>query len=799
MKIPLILQDINSKVLPKNIVVTSPTFFIKSFGRFGIKIQDDYVIDFLGGQLIKVEDQDKIFDIPYIYSVIPVQNENVVKKEREFIGVNSNFSYTLFLGKTEKKIKLEIINNFNDVNIQSSEILVIHYKPNNVTLESQEHYDSLLINNDLPTLKELLPAIIKEENEYDLIRKLLLDFKEIKKHRGKLKGIEKFLNFIGFDPDSIKLYPEYTTPTGNRTINPNKKTDFKNGFYHVLYDNWIINDNDRYTKKNLPKAIIQINDISGLFDKLYYALVLANDYFTIPEQQMSFFGMSNSVNSEQFLSVTSNMTATYFVDTLSNLKSFNINIYNRTIQDSNPLYIIKNKKQKTDNIKLSEVKIYTGYYESQKQNNFIYQIEKELSDNTSDTDLTDEEEMKLEYLFGNVLNIELVSLYNKVRYTIKNVSNGLIQFVSKEIPLVNNLLQQKIFIGSYGSYELLFTSSDYYGNKEEYKYLININEANIDFEIFNSTKINEISNSIAQDVDSPIKVQNELDELNLSLTNSGTNMLLTPDLLNYFDIVKNENHRNLLGNKQFNMKLMNKNIAMRDVTETLPLKYVDNFLNVISLKKIDGCEYEFSDNLFTKLLDISIDNITFEQHWFITTKTNSVNINKYLHTINIIDSNGIEEIIIGIETIIKNKLNSQFEFRTVNIPVNYDFDLYQDLDSIDQSNYPFPSVAPIIINSVYPRLHNISIDEINSNDDSYSLKLGDIILCRIDSRYIVNATDIKWSVFNSFNNELLFETNDFALKYRVLEKALYNIKLTLMINNEQYVINKKEIQTSFTI
>ena len=62
-----------------------------------------------------------------------------------------------------------------------------------------------------------------------------------------------------------------------------------------------------------------------LFDKIIYALTLANDYFTVPEQEMSFFGVSNSANSEQYLSITSNTTKVYHINTLDKLKNININ------------------------------------------------------------------------------------------------------------------------------------------------------------------------------------------------------------------------------------------------------------------------------------------------------------------------------------------------------------------------------------------------------------------------------------------------------------------------------------------
>ena len=72
-------------------------------------------------------------------------------------------------------------------------------------------------------------------------------------------------------------------------------------------------------------------------------------------------------------------------------------------------------------------------------------------------------------------------------------------------------------------------------------------------------------------------------------------------------------------------------------------------------------------------------------------------------------------------------------------------------------------------------------------------------MCTIDNRFITKATDIKWQIFNAFTDELLYEYFGFSLKYRVMESALYNIKLTLFINGEQYVVQKKEIQTSFNV
>jgi hypothetical protein len=147
---------------------------------------------------------------------------------------------------------------------------------------------------------------------------------------------------------------------------------------------------------------------------------------------------------------------------------------------------------------------------------------------------------------------------------------------------------------------------------------------------------------------------------------------------------------------------------------------------------------------------------------------------------------------------LKNELPSIYEYKNKIIPVNYDFELYQELD-YSNTDLPSNTLEPINIKSVYPRLRNIDIDDILVDDDTYSLKIGDIILCTIDNRFITKATDIKWQIFNAFTDELLYEYFGFSLKYRVMESALYNIKLTLFINGEQYVVQKKEIQTSFNV
>ena len=226
------------------------------------------------------------------------------------------------------------------------------------------------------------------------------------------------------------------------------------------------------------------------------------------------------------------------------------------------------------------------------------------------------------------------------------------------------------------------------------------------------------------------------------------------------------------------MELFNHNFIMKDITETLNVDFVDNFLEIYSIKKLPNYDYEFSNNLFVKLMNIKIDENIFEEHYFITTIENSVNINKYLHFINISNNN---EIIYNIDNIVNNTIDNEFELKNSKIPINYDFELYNE--SIENINFPNDTINPILIKSVYPRLKNINLDSINNNDDNYSLKIGDIILCKLNNNFIVNATDIKWIIYNSFTNEKIFEINDYSLKYRINDKTLFDIKLILNINN----------------
>ena len=88
--------------------------------------------------------------------------------------------------------------------------------------------------------------------------------------------------------------------------------------------------------------------------------------------------------------------------------------------------------------------------------------------------------------------------------------------------------------------------------------------------------------------------------------------------------------------------------------------------------------------------------------------------------------------------------------------------------------------------------------KINSSDslNTYYLKIGDVIVARINNNYITEYENLKWSVINSFDKKVLFETNDYTLKYRINRKTIYDIKCEFDIYGRHYTLVKKAIQSS---
>ena len=190
------------------------------------------------------------------------------------------------------------------------------------------------------------------------------------------------------------------------------------------------------------------------------------------------------------------------------------------------------------------------------------------------------------------------------------------------------------------------------------------------------------------------------------------------------------------------------------------------------------------DKLFiTAMIIKEVDN-SLNPYIFITTTETGIDITKNLFDLVLIND-GDDTDVISIYDLPNTFCKK--------IPINYDFTLFfRDVSNYVSFNHYPVRQNPIIVESIFNKLININI-----SNDSYNLKLGDIFCCIPNPNYVTENTDILWSVFNSFNNELLYTSKDYMLKYRITEKTIYTIQLEFKINNVPYIIRKNSIQSTF--
>lgn len=769
MTIPVILYDIDNNSIPLNCISKANTFFIRSFQTFGIEIiySENNTIIYSVKQNPNSTTEDDIVLI----------NENYIFQPTE------NFAYSIFL---ESDVQIRVWNLSGE-----SVLYNIEYRPENI---EPEHYNDLLDNNFLPNFTQLLPAVI-DGNTGELIKRLLIDFKNIRKHKGTITGIEKFLNLIGFDPDTIKVYPEFLTPSGNKTINPNTKVDIKTGDYHVIFENYHIDNDDKYTIKNMPKAILGIKNLDELFDKLYYALSLANIYFTLPEQDIAFFGVNYMTNSEQYLSVAGNTYVTYAQNPHHYVNDLKINMYTN-YDNTLKRYIIVNNKQVTETTEKTEVRYKP---KPTQPNNELFAVDVEYFDNV-ENDL-DFESMSI---FGNLLNLSILSVGNYIKYEIKKVGNDFTKIISQSV-IGTEIPEEIKFIGTVsGEYRLIVTITDFWNNQDvyAYSYTIDNTKALIDFKVFNSAVLTEEMNELNLDVSSPSLTTVETENYILPLVN-------VPNLLNdYFDIDVTgiQTLQYLMGTKKYLTPEVNKNYIVDKATD-MPIDYMDNWLHIISVKKLPNHQLKLriTEPYYNKLeiIDIGTSEIEFDNDLFVTDLAinelvdGEIVVNNYLLITT--RSGGIDIIpelfdLVYVDNTIPDavEIHSLYDLvdliEEVKIPVNYDFELFHRLVSTD--NFPqLTTDDKLIVKSLFPRLTN----------DNYNVKLGDILGCTINEQYINNQQNVRWEVRNTFTNELLFETTDRMLKYRISDNMIYTVILMFGVGTDNYVINKSSVVSSFIV
>lgn len=769
MKFPIVLYGIDKSLLSRNIVTNTNSFYFYSYQKMNVKILKGvgtlYAVTSQNGQL------------------------NIVQGQQ----LSDNFGYTLIMENDRSTVIIEITTSGDKKQIQVSLNL------DNVINEvhGNEHYSDMLVNYYLPTYEELSNAIPNEFNQRDIIKRLLLDFRSVLKYKGTKKGIENFFNIIGYADSNLKIYDIFKKPTSEETLKPNTATDTKTGDYHVLYENF---ENNGLDQDNLPIDSFIIENLDDFKIKLINSIVLANTYFTVEEQNIKFFGLEYSSNIANYSSFTSFMSKIHEIDVNQFRKNIDVNASYFT-DSQHEFDVVKHKKMIQKNLYLTESK-YT--ITTPKNNNEIYFVDSEIYD-----DEVLGEFGTYERKFAIILhfNINAVNLF--LEYKIINKSNPLSTLKVNKFWSESNVTKQVAFTKS-GNYSLIVTTWDTFNNKEEYHFdfVISANISKIDFETFNSAIVSDDFkelNKINLDPDSNIESINKSDNFVLKLQD------IPVDLHTYYQQAVAPS--NYLTNIERKILLeINKNTALNTITESLPLKYIDNWLNIISCKvtnnsqlKIqiyDGndCQYKLidvkdiglydinQDCIYVTIMDI-LENGMFIPYYFITTTRTGVLINDSTIKFMVIENGNVKNIgnVDGYTNHILT-VNSDFPLFPVKSELLPNFEPYiSDSDDKDENGF-------VLIKSVFPRLIDISSD---IADGSNILKLGDIFLCRLNDKYVVNQKDVVWKVINSFTKKIIYKCIGFALSYRIAENTVYDVSCEFTVDGKPYSIYKNSLITSF--
>lgn len=570
MDFPVILYNIDKKVISKATISKNNCFYFYSYLKFDVKI---------------------ISGTGMLYSVVENFDGNGVKTLQTLEGDNltQNFGYTLYIPINKTSVEIEITLG----GIKSN--YIINLELDNIIDETNQHYNDLILNNKLPKFSELEQSIPDEFNKTELIKRLLLDFKNILKHKGTKKSIETFLEFIGFKDSNLEILEEFLNRLSNTyTINPNKLTDVKTGNYYVLYNNW---NSLGFDKNNLPIRETIIENLLSFEKHLLSAITLANTYFTSDEQNIKFFGLNYSSNIAFEQSITSNMNTIFENDVFGFRKQLHIDIYDFVDSKTKNNHVV-NCLQKTKNLLKSEVKILLLDIET-KINQQTYFVDEEYFDDipSPETNLN-----SIEKLFGNVLHIDVNTNNTYVEINILDKSD-LQNVLVLEKQFIATQLNKIVVFEKTSSYLISVIVTDCYNNTEKYFYDfdVNINTQRIDIDLFTSFEVSDdIENSIENDIDSPT-----ISSIKISGNQILPNQLVPNELSEYYNIDENtpEIIRWATENYGFILPNINGNNKLESITDKISMELSENWLHVISFK------YDSNYNLKLKIYDKEINEV----------------------------------------------------------------------------------------------------------------------------------------------------------------------------------------------
>lgn len=738
-----------------------------------------------------------------------------------FTGENAENTYTLIIESdsvlningTIYKITLSLDNEFSET---------IDDKENNNW--PQQHYNDLLVNYFLPKWEELEPAIfdINSPNaKREIIKRMLLDFRKIICYKGTIESIRLFFKFVNLK--NVLLFEEYAHKnqdgTITKTVNPNRLTDWKTGDYHVIMKNYEQEDGYAgYDRKNMPIRKLYVRDWDEFFEKLIIAITLADKYFTLPEQEISFFGIQFSSNAHLYFPIQMWGQKVYKWFPHNFQRNINIDIL-RYYNENTVSYLVKNKKQISTITYMSEVK---ALIENMVESNILFFVNEEIHD---DKPLDNNENINNYYsYFGNILHLKItipgqkyirVYIENSIKPEINLVfEKQLIGDISKEETLLELLLSTVEF----GTYNIRIDVWDMWNNRETYNYVYEVSaqKHEIDFETFSSIVVKEEQNDLTLEPSSPsVRSIFSSEIINYVLDQKD----VPEDLSNYYDVNINEAKisKELTENKVYVLPDFNTNWILDEVTDTLPLEYLDSWIDVLTLPydvtkelklriyngntckdeiidydKISEYFSDTTDNIFVTLLDITIERESGETYtmpyYFLTSTSVGIDMEKFYDFVLVDKTTG------DVKSIYEDT-----NFKKRRLPINYDIELFcRKSEVIPDFKHYISGVDAMsgetkLLKSVFPRLININDDESAGN----LVEFGDVILCRLDKKYVTDYSDIQWNLRNSFTKEIILSTTDESLKYRIDELNVFDVEVKFTIKGQNFTIYKESLFTSY--
>lgn len=511
----LVIKDKNNSVIKRNHVCSDKHFHIIAREMFYI-------------ELVDYTKTDNSPYIPTLHSVFE-RNGNIIHNvtDEDTSMLHGNFCYSLYFTENNQEVTIRIIQPSN--NFQSM-VYKIQFIDGNYIDDTNSHYLDLLTNYYLPSLEELQQAMVNSSlyDKRELLKRMLLDFKEITRNKGTKQAVENFFKFLGYDDNvyttqttnqdlsSIKLYEEYRKDDGSLTLQPNKYKDVKTGRYHVLYDYYRYLD-PIYDENNLPNIEVIIDDYDDFLKRVMYAIQIANVYFTLDEQEIVFFNTVFSSNAPTFQNIQSSTVISSEYDIMYFRRNLNVNAWvNET--SKNKIHKVTNKVQNSRILNATEIK-YVVFNDDDidfmLHNNNFNRVNKEIfdDDTIADEDFNDDGHSianeqngvnnDLNFLyrkFGAILHVEIdVTAHLEVEYKFylkslydKDDPYTYIQkdrmFVSETVvddfACLKNTENDDVYVLEVSIY-------DDTNNKETYFYEFTLNEEDlfVDVESYNSSFI----------------------------------------------------------------------------------------------------------------------------------------------------------------------------------------------------------------------------------------------------------------------------------------------------------------------